>query len=119
MQGTPGSKARNLKSPRTQLVWEKVQKGYDTQAFNLALQKSRIETLETRVEQLQPKKKGQVKVNLNEKFVNIEQIMKTKERIAKEAEAEKERSKEWEKNHSPVKDMQKHLFEEMCFEWQL
>ena len=118
MQGTP-SKTRNPISSRQQLVLEKVQKGYDTQAFNLALQRSRIKTLEAKVQQLEPKKKCQVRVNLNEKFVNIEQIMQTKARLAREAEAQKERLKEWEENHSLVKDMRKHSFEEMCFEWQL
>ena len=43
--------------------------------------------------------------------------MQTKARLAREAEAQKERLKEWEENHSLVKDMRKHSFEEMCFEW--
>ena len=78
-----------------------------------------FESLKAQIQLLQPRKRAIVKPNLNEKFVNIEQIMKAKEE-AKAKEAFKQRRAEaWQRDHSPEKDMNQHSFEDLCHQWQL
>ena len=106
-------------SPSTQLAVNKIKKGYDEKTFESARQKARIEELEATVQRLRPQKKASVKPNPNDKFVNINQVMETKARLEKEAEARKQRSEDWQREHSLDRTLNQLEFKEMCFEWPL
>ena len=59
-----------------QVLFEKVTKGLDDKDFVIAEHKLRIEQLEARVQQLEPRKRRKVRTSPNSKFVKIGDIKK-------------------------------------------
>ena len=72
-----------------------------------------FESLKAQIHLLQPRKRAIVKPNPNEKFINIEQIMKAKEAL------EQRRAEAWQRDHSPEKDINQHSIEDLCHQWHL
>ena len=77
------------------------------------------QSLKTRIELLQPRKRAIIKPNPNEKFVDIKQIIKAKEEAKVKEELEQQRAKAWQQAHSPDRTMIQHSLEDLCFQWQL
>ena len=71
----------------------KLGKQLDRHIFQHEADQAKIQQLEAQLERCQRKKKAQVKPNPNEKLVNIENVIATKERMAKEEEAQKQNAK--------------------------
>ena len=92
-------------NPAARLIFRKIGKGLDGKNLLIAKYEARIKALEEQVEELRPKKRRKVREDPNERFVTIEQVMKTKEAIAKEVPV--------------VTGTADYVFEDMCFEWQL
>ena len=69
----------------------KLAKAHDQLILKTALQDEKMQSLKARIELLQSRKRAIVEPNPNEKFVNIEQIMKSKEK----EEDEQRRAKAW------------------------
>lgn len=97
----------------------KLGKQLDRHIFQHEADQAKIQQLEAQLERCQRKKKAQVKPNPNEKFVNIENVIATKERMAKEEEAQKQNAKAWAKKGILTTETSNYTFESMCFEWQL
>ena len=76
-----------------------------------------FKSLKARIQLLQPRKRAIVKPNPNEKFVNIEQIMKAKEETKAKEELEQRRAEAWQRDHSPERDINQHSFEELCSQY--
>ena len=57
----------------------------DTLVFKLVNQQETCKALEDQLQKLEPKRRRAVRADPNEKFVQIEQIMKVKEQAAKHA----------------------------------
>ena len=87
--------------------------------FQHAADKARIQKLETQLEKYQQKKKALVKPNPSDKFVDIENVMAIKERMAKEEEARKKGAKAWAKKGILTTETNTYPFESVCFQWQL
>ena len=112
-------------TPSTRLTARKIGKGMDTLVFNLVNQEEKCKALEDQLQKLEPKRRRAVRAHPNEKFVQIEQIIRVKEQAAKNAEKKKKKKKE--KNYiskQPTEQEMEHetnlyVFEEMCLEWQL
>ena len=60
--------------PTQRLLFRKITKGFDEKDYALAGAKLRIEQLEARVEQLEPRKKRKVRTSPNSKFADIRAI---------------------------------------------
>ena len=92
---------RDLKGNQDTRYWRhlarKLGKQLDTHIFQHAADQAKIQQLEAQLERCQQKKKAQVKPNPNEKFVNIENVISTKKRMAKEEEAQKQKANAWAK----------------------
>ena len=106
-------------SPSFRLATRKIIKAHGELIFEKTTLQMESETLKTRLQLLEPRKRGKVQPNLNEKFVNIEQIMKAREEAEKKAEADRRRVEIWQRDHSPDRVLHQRSFEDMCFEWQL
>ena len=110
------------KSPRKssfRIVARKLAKAHDQRTLEMAMQDYKTQSLKAQIELLRPRKRAIVKPNPNEKFVNIEQIMKAKEETKEKEELERRRAETWQQDHSPDKAMNRHSFEDLCFQWQL
>jgi hypothetical protein len=84
---------------------QKITKALDAKNVDLAMQGQRIRSLEAQVKALQPRKKKKVKLDPNERFARIEQIMAAK--------------KELQKNVEPQANLEGIRFEDVCFEWSI
>ena len=103
----------------SRLIIRKVVKSFEQKIFKLGAQGLDIQKLEARVEQLRPRKRSKVKLeDPNERFITIEDIMRTKEETAKEAEARERRLAEL-TERILVTDTSGYRYEDMCLEWQL
>src|SRR5882757_4354760 len=60
--------------PTRRLLFRKVIKGFDEKDFTLGQSEIRIQQLEAKLEQLQPKKRRKVQTSLNSKFVDTKAI---------------------------------------------
>ena len=91
--------------PIARLLFQKVGKSLDYQVVKLAGQEQRIRILEAEVDRLRPRKRMKVRLDPNERFGGIEQIMKAKKELGKRLKA------------SDV--VNSYVFEEMCLEWSI
>ena len=94
-------------------------KAHDQLTLKSAMRDEEVQSLKAQIELLQPRKRVIVKPNPNEKFVNIEQIMKAKQEAKDKEAVEQRRAEAWQQNHSPDRAMHQYSFEELCFQWQL
>ena len=101
------------------IVVRKLAKAHDQRTLEMAMQDHEAQSLKAQIELLQPRKKAVVKPNPNEKFVNIEQIMKAKEKAKEKEDLEQQRAETWQRDHSPDRAINQHSFEDLCFQWQL
>jgi hypothetical protein len=62
--------------PMARVLFRKVSKGWDERDFVIAQHERRIQQLEARVVQLEPRKRRKVRTSPNSKFVGIEEIRK-------------------------------------------
>lgn len=97
-------------------VARKVGKQLDAYIFQNSANQAEIQQLKLQLEGTKRKKKAQVRLDPNEKFVNIEEVVATKERLAKE---EKKKEKKWAEKGVLAMETSNYAFESMCFEWQL
>ena len=58
------------------MLFRKIAKGLDDKDFIIAKQERKIQALEARVVQLEPRKRRKVRTSPNSKFANIEKIYK-------------------------------------------
>ena len=110
---------KSPQSPSFRLATRKLTKAYDQFILEKSMWDAESKSLKAQLHLLQPRKKGIVKPNPNEKFVNIEQIMEAKRKAKEKEELERRRAEAWQRDHSPDRAMNQHSFEEMCYEWQL
>lgn len=91
--------------PIARLLFQKVGKSLDNKVVKLAGQEQKIRALEAEVDRLRPRKKKKVRLDPNERFAGIEQIMEAKRELGRQLEAS---------------DMaNNYVFEEMCLEWSI
>ena len=110
---------RSPRSPFFRLAGRKLAKAYDQLIYKKSLWDEESRSLKARIQLLQPRKRVIVKPNPNEKFVNIEQIMKAKEEVKVKEALEQRRAETWQRDHSPERVMNQYSFEELCSQWQL
>jgi hypothetical protein len=60
----------------TRVLFRKIAKGLDDKDFIITKQERKIQALEARVVQLEPRKRRKVRTSPNSKFANIEKIYK-------------------------------------------
>ena len=80
----------------------------DQQITELAAMNNEIRSLRSQLQQLKPKTKEKVKVNLNERFARVPDVIKSDERRKKACD--------------PVQraiELQEYNFKSLCHEWQL
>ena len=70
-------------NPIARLLFQKVGKSLDHQVVKLAGQEQRIRALEAEVDRLRPRKKRKVRLDPNERFAAIEQIIQAKKELGK------------------------------------
>ena len=97
----------------------KLVKAHDQLTLKSAMRDKEMQSLKAQIELLQPRKRAIVKPNPNEKFVNIEQIMKAKQEEKDKEAVEQRRAEAWQQNHSPDRAMHQYSFKGLCFQWQL
>ena len=78
--------------PTRRLLFRKIIKGFEEKDFALGLAQTQIRQLETRIEQLQPRKRRKVRTSPNSKFADIKAIREaqilTEEQEIEEIESE-------------------------------
>ena len=77
----------------------------DNTAIKVASQEQKIRALEAEVDRLRPTKRRKVRLDLNTRFTQIEQIMQAKKALAKQLEASEK--------------VDGYIFEDMCLEWSI
>ncbi|KAK4232732.1 hypothetical protein C8A03DRAFT_20033 [Achaetomium macrosporum] len=89
-------------SPTKRLIGRKIAKALDAQITETVMLRRRIETLEAKVEELQPKKRKKVRLDPNTKFATIEDIVRMQEKAVEgQDEEESEGEGEEEEQASP------------------
>ena len=94
--------------PTTRLLFQKINKGLNNKNTELAAAQVKIQELEHVICRLKPRKRQKVAKDPNDRFVNIEGLMKSRARLQEALD--------------PVRMSEmiaEHEFEHLCFEWQL
>ena len=74
MQINTVSRLGNLDLPTQRQLFWKITKGFDEKDFALAEAELRIQQLEAKVEELQPRKRRKVQMSPNSRFANIRAV---------------------------------------------
>jgi hypothetical protein len=94
--------------PTARLLFRKICKGLDEQNVQISLNATKILQLEAQNQHLQPKKRARVVEDPNSRFVRIDQIKEAQEKVATRLNAVQ-----------AAASIENHIFEELCFQWQL